>query len=99
AGVDAAREEHADGNVGDEVGADRVSEPCAALLDELRFVLVVARRQRSGPGESVEAERPGFPRESVPRLQLPDVAEDRERRRHGVEREERLERIEIDLAL
>ncbi len=99
AGVDAARQEHSDGDVGDQMGANRVAEPRAALLDELGFVLVVACRQRPRPREPVEAERPGLPGEGVPGLQLADVAEDRERRRHRVEREERLERIKVDLAL
>ena len=52
--VDAAREEHADRHVGDQVGAHRVAEARAALLDELGLVLVVACGQRPRPREPVE---------------------------------------------
>ena len=41
-GVDAAGEQHADGNVRDEVGADRVAQPRAALLEQVGLVGVVA---------------------------------------------------------
>ena len=62
AGVDAARQQHADGDVRDQVGANRVAEARAALLDELGLVLVVACRQRPRPREPVEAERRRPPR-------------------------------------
>ena len=39
-GVDAAREQHADRHVGEEMRLDRVAEPRAQLLDELGLVAV-----------------------------------------------------------
>ena len=60
------------------------------------------RRARggSGPGPRVALERDAavVPRQDVPGRQLADLAEDRERRRDRVEGEERLERVEVDLA-
>ena len=49
--VDAAREQHADRHVGDEVRAHRVAQPRAALLDELGLVGVV-RAAAAGPGRA-----------------------------------------------
>ena len=98
AGVDAAREQHADRDVGDEVRAHRVAQPRTALLDELGLVGVVPRRQRPGPGVPLELDAPVLPGEHVTRRELADLAEDRERRRDRVEGEERLERVEVELA-
>ena len=65
--VDAAREEHADGHVGDQVRAHRVAQACAALLDELRLVLAVPRRQRAGAGVARDRRRAVLPGERVAR--------------------------------
>jgi hypothetical protein len=92
-------EEHADGHVGDEVRAHRVPQPRPALLDQLRLVVALSRRQRARSSEPLERYPPVVPREQVAGRQLADLAEDRERRRHRVEREERLDRIRIELAL
>ncbi len=53
-GVDAAREEHADRHVGDEVRADRVAQARPQLLDELRLLVVRARRT-PGPGPAARS--------------------------------------------
>ena len=95
--VDAAGEQHADRHVGDEVRAHRVAQARAAFLDELGLVLAVARRQRPRPRESLELDAAVGPRERVARRQLADVDEDRARRRHAVERQERFERVEVDI--
>ncbi len=97
--VDAAGEQDADWHVGEQVGADRVTKPGPALLDELCLVLAGARFERSGAGEALDGHRAVLPRERVPGLQLADVREDRERRRDGVEGEERLERVEVDVSV
>ena len=57
------------------------------------------RRAEPGPGPRVALERDAavVPRQDVPRRQLADLPEDRERRRDRVEGEERLERVEVDL--
>jgi hypothetical protein len=97
AGVDAAREQHADRHVRDEVRTHRVAEPRPQLLDELRLV-VVPLGQRPRAREPLEPRGAALPDEQVAGRQLAHLAEDRERRRHRVEREERLERVEVDLA-
>ena len=97
--VDAAGEQHADRHVRDQVRAHRVAQARAALLDELRLVLVVARRQRARAREAGERRAAVVPGQRVAREQLADVPEDRERRGHDVEGEERLERVEVDVAV
>ena len=98
--VDPAREQHADRHVGDEVGAHGVAHAGAQLLDELRLVLVahLGRRNRGRPRVPDEGAPSVLPGEDVPGLELPHVAEDRQRRRDGVEGEEGLERVEVDLS-
>ena len=96
--VDAAREQHADRDVRDEMRPHRVAQPRPALLDQLRLV-VGSHGQRARPCEALECNRAVRPGEEVPRRQLPDLAEDRERRRHGVRGQERLEGVEVELAL
>ena len=79
--------------------AHRVAQPRPALLDQLGLVVVGSRRQRARPREALERDRAVRPGEEVARRQLPDLAEDRERRRDQVRGEERLERVEVELAL
>jgi hypothetical protein len=100
-GVDAAREENAHGHVADEVGADGVADPRAQLLDELRLVAPPLFLDRNGrrPRKAFDPHRARLrPDEQVPGRQLPDLTEDRQRRGDRVEGEERLERVEVDLA-
>ncbi len=98
--VDAAGEQHADRDVADEMRAHGIAHPRAQLLDELGLLVVarVARRDRGGAREPLEAGAAAFPDEDVARRELADLAKDRQRRRNGVESEERLERVEVDLA-
>ena len=94
--VDAAREEHADGHVADEVRAHGVAQPRAELLDELGLVLASRLDRRRRPREAAQLDA-AVPHEHVTRRQLARAREDRERRRHGVEREEPFERVEVDV--
>ncbi len=96
--VDAAGEQDADGDVGDQVRTHRVAQARPALLDELRLVVVRSLGQRARPGVPLDRRTVVRPAQRVSGRQLPDLAEDRERRRDDVEREERLERIEVELA-
>jgi len=100
-GVDSARKKHADGHVGQQVGAHRVAQAGAQLLDELRFVVAAELLDGHGAGAGIAAELDAVafgPHEQVACGQLPRVAEDRVRRGDRVEREKGLERVEIDLA-
>ena len=80
--------------------AHRVAQPRAALLDELGLV---ARRAAPAAGPAARSARarrgPSSQVSTWPGRQLADLPEDRERRRDRVEGEERLERVEIELAL
>ena len=98
--VDAARQEDADRHVREEMRPHRVAHPRAQLLDELRLVAVAQLVLGRGAGPRIPLERDlaVLPNEDVSGRQLPDVAEDRVRRRDRVEGEERLERVEVDLA-
>ena len=99
--VDAAGEQHADRHVADEVRAHRVAQPRAELLDELGLVLAPTSRCRrgAGPREALELDACRLAtRARGPGGSLRVLPEDRLRRRHRVEREERLERVEVDLA-
>ncbi len=98
--VDAAREQHSDGDVGDQVRAHGVAEACAQLLGELRGVLVphLGSRDRRGPRVGLDPRRPVLPDKKVPGRQLPCALEDGVGRRHGVEGEKGLQRIEVDRA-
>ena len=99
--VDAAREQHADRDVGEQMRAHRVAQPRAQLLDELRLVVAaqLVHGHRPGPRVALELEAAAFrPHEQMTGGQLARVAEDRVRRRDRVEREKRLERVEVDLA-
>src|SRR5581483_6013348 len=58
-----------------------------------------ARRQRPRPGEAPQLRAAVLPLEDVPGRELPDLAEDRERGRDRVEREERLDRVRVERAL
>ena len=48
--VDPAREQDADGHVGDQVGADRVAQPIEQLLGELLLALAAHARGGAGRG-------------------------------------------------
>jgi hypothetical protein len=100
AGVDPAREEHPNRNVGDQMRADGVAEPAAELLGERLLIfgpeLIGWGRRRS----RVSADRHLSPLgdQEVPGRQLPRLLEDRQGCRDRIEGEERLERVGIDLA-
>ena len=100
--VDAAREEHADRHVGNEMGPDRLAQACAQLLDELGLLVVRAhlpRGHRRRAGKALDSRLSlTLPDEQVAGRELPRVAPNRQRRGNGVEREERLDRVEVDLA-
>ena len=101
--VDPAGEEDADGHVGDEMSPNRVAQPLAQLLGELVLAFGSDLALRHGAWSRVALDRdvralPGLPDEHAPGRQLAYVAEDRQRRRHEAEREERLERVLVDLA-
>ena len=101
--VDPAREEDADGHVGDQVRPNRVAQPLAQLLGQLVLAFGADLARRHGAWSCVALDRdvralPGLPDEHAPGWQLAHVAEDRQRRRHEAEREERLERVLVDLA-
>ena len=97
AGVHTPGEEDADGNIRDQVRAHRVAQPGAAFLDELGFVLVVPCGQRACARVALDLDAAVVPAECMPGQELANVLEDRERPRHDVEREERLECVEVDL--
>ncbi len=97
--VDAAGEQHADGNVGDQMRAHGVAQAGAALLDELGLVLAVPGRERARAREARDRHLAVVPGQRVAGRELLDVDEDRERRRHAVEREERVQRVEADVAV
>ena len=98
-GVDPAREQHADRDVGQQVRPHGVAQPGAQLLDQLGLVVVaqLGDRDRRGPRVALEAHVAVLPDEHVPRRELAGLAEDRQRRRDRVEGEEGLERVEVDL--
>src|SRR5438045_3362618 len=78
--------------------ANGIAQPRAQLLDQLGLV-VAADRQGAWSRVARQFDRAVLlPHEHVPRRQLADVSEDRIRSGNRVEREERLERIEVDLA-
>src|SRR5207244_10614658 len=71
------------------------------LFDELRLVVASQVSRLYGPRARVpvDRDRPALlPHEDVPGGKLAEVLEDRIRSRNRVEREKRLERVEIDLA-
>ena len=76
----------------------RVAKACPALLEQLSLV-VDSHRQRPGPREALEGDLPVLPGQHVSGRQLADLAEDRERGGNGVGRQERLERVEVEVAL
>ena len=98
--VDPAREEHTDGHVADEVRAHRVAQARAQLLGELGVFLAphLVRGHRRRPRETPQRHLARLPGKHVPGRKLAALPEDRQRRRDRVEGEERLERVEVDLA-
>ena len=78
----------------------RVAQPRPQLLDELGLVVVanLVRRNRSGSCVTSDLAPAVLPRQDVTGLELAHLAEDRQRPGNGVEREERVERVEVDLA-
>ena len=83
-----------------EMRAHRVAQPRPQLLDELGLVVVahLVRRDRRRPRVARDLDAAVLPGQQVPGLQLAHVAEDRQRPRNRVEGEERVERVEVDLA-
>ena len=77
--------------------AHGVPKPRPALLDQLRFVGIGSWLERAGPRVSRKRRRAAAPRERVPGRELADLAVDRQRCRNHVEREERLQGVEVDL--
>src|SRR5215471_9974904 len=78
----------------------RVAQPRAELLDEFRLVAEAQLVLAGGAWarKSLDRDLAVLPDEHVAGRELPDVAKDRVRSRDRVEGEERLERIQIDLA-
>src|SRR3954464_3710972 len=95
--IDAAGQEHSDGDVADEMGADGIAQTRAQFLDELRLV-VFPFFEGMRPREPLEAHGAVFPDEQMPGGELACLTEDGKRRWDGVEREKRLECVQIDLA-
>src|SRR5206468_2114194 len=99
--VDAAREEDADGYVRNQVRAHGVAQAGAELLGQFSLVLLpdLVGRRGSWPREALEGRIAlAVPDEHVPRRELACPLPDRKRRGNGVEGEERLERVEVDLS-
>src|SRR6476661_9889962 len=80
--------------------AHRVAQSRAQLFDELGLVVIanLVRGNRSRPGVTRDLALPVLPRQHVTRLELAHLAEDRQRPGNGVEGEERVERVRVDLA-
>src|SRR5262249_32868385 len=95
--VHAAGQQHSDRHVCDEVGAHGVAQACPALLPEPGLIGVVTRRERAWTREALKRARTCLPDEQVTGRKLSNLAEDRERGGNRVEREEGLERVEIEL--
>src|SRR5207244_13512848 len=64
-GVDAAREQHADGDVRDEVGADGIAQARPALFDELGLVCAMTWSERAWASEAPKLELTPAPGEQV----------------------------------
>jgi len=97
-GIDAAGEQHANRDVADEMRANRVAQACPQLLDELGLLLVAELAARCRAREALQPRLAAVPDEQMSGQELPALPEDCQRRRDRVEREEGLERVEIDLA-
>ena len=96
--VDAARKQNAHGHVTDEVRAHGVPQTRSQLLDELRLLVLAQLLERCRTGKASQLETAVFPDQQMSRRELADFAEDRQRCRDRVEREERFQRVEVDLA-
>jgi hypothetical protein len=81
------------------VGSNRVAQACAELLGQelLRLAAQLADGRRRGAREALELRSAALPDEQVAGRELADVPKDRERRGDGVEGEEALEGVEVDL--
>ena len=96
AGVDAPREENAQGDIGDQVAADRVIEPLAESCNPFRLGQAGAGSRLETP-VSMHLERvAGILDQEVPRRQFPGLAEDRPRGRDVEQREVLIERDLIE---
>ena len=99
-GVDAAGEEHPHRHVGEQVGADGVEQPLAQLGGQLARGLPadVGRGGGSRPGIALDpGVGAGLPGQQVAGGQLASGAEDRQRGGDRVERQEGVERVQVDL--
>ena len=97
-GVDAAGQQHADRDVGDEVRAHRVAQALAQLVGERLPRLVAVLQRRPLVGVALDPRHARLPHQHVAGRQLADLAIDRPRPVDRVEGEEGLERVEVDLA-
>ena len=80
------------------MGTNRISHARAQLLDELGLLVVSHLDGRRRPRKPTQVSMAIRPDQHVAGRQLPDLAEDRQRCGNRVERQERLDRIEVDLA-
>ena len=97
-GVDPSREQHADRHVGDEMGPDRIPQALTQLGGEHVRVLAPDpfRGNRARASVPAEADVGAVGDQQVAGRELARLAEDRERRRDRVERQESLERVQVD---
>ena len=101
AGVEPAREEHAEGHVADELFADGLAQDTSQLVDEVdraagAAVRLAARQVDvpvAGEGRCAGRQRP---HERVAWRQLFDPGDNAPRARHELEREVVVERVEVD---
>src|SRR6476620_5980437 len=77
--------------------AHGVPQARSQLLDELRLLVLAQLLERCRPGKAAELETVVFPDQQMSRRELADFAEDRQGCRDRVEREERFQRVEVDL--
>ena len=97
--VDPAGEQHADRDVGDQVGADRVGEDLAQLGGEQvgGALALLDSPAAAGPSVAAHGQLAVLPAQQMARAQLARLAEDRQRRRDRVEGEVGGERLGVDL--
>ena len=96
--VDPAGQHHADRHVRDQMRADGVAQALAQLGRQLRLALgaLPARRHRPRAGVAAQPRLAVLHDQDVTGRELSRFLEDRQRRRDRVEREERLERVQVD---
>jgi hypothetical protein len=98
--VDAARKQHADRYVGEQMRPHRVSQARAQLLRQLVLVLGshFPGRNGGGPRVALQSRLAAFPDEQMAGRKLLRPLPDRKRRRDRVEGEESFKGVEVDLA-